>query len=398
MLQRSRRAVLASDEGMEDAISAHSAPSSTSSSHFASPNVSSVDTAYPSLNASRQLIREWEELAARTRASPYLRPGWVDAWWRAFGKGRLEIRILRRRRRLVALLPLAVHHGTRESTSNYHSPRAGLLAEDMRAAVELALALYAGRPRRLSLTCLDPVGMSLDACRWAAEMSGYKSAARPYQRSPYLDITMEWSAYEGRLSKSLRANLRRAKSRLARRGRISVEMLSGRDCTESSLQEAFAVEAAGWKGARHTAILSSPDTRRFYTYVARWAAAQGMLRLFLLRVDGRTIAMYYALEDQDTCYLLKGGYDSAYLRYSPGKLLLHSVVSHCFAAGLTRVEFHGNAEAYKFQWANAVHEQKRFEAYLPTPAGRLRWATFAYLRPLTRRALRLLHHYVRSRQ
>lgn len=381
----------------EDAIRA-GALASLSPARNPSSNPLSPDASYPALNISRQLIREWEELASRTSASPYLRPGWVDAWWRAFGKGKLEIRTLRRRGRLVALLPTATWHGLRGSTSNYHSPRAGLLAEDIPAAVELALALYADRPRRVSLTCLDPVGMSLDACHWSAEMAGYKAATRPYQRSPYLDITMGWSAYEGRLSKSLLADLRRARSRLARQGQISVEMLSSRDCTDESLQEAFAVEAAGWKAARRTAILSNPDTHGFYTDVAHWAAAEGMLRLFLLRIDRHPIAMYYALEDRETCYLLKGGYDSAYRRYSPGKLLLHTVVSHCFAAGLSRIEFHGDAEAYKFQWANGVHEHKRFEAFLPTPAGRLRWASFAYLRPLAKHMLRRLYHDTHPRE
>ena len=384
-------------DGVEDAIRAR-ALASPSSSPDSPSSVPPPDAAYPALNASRQLIQEWEELASRTSASPYMRPGWVDAWWRAFGKGKLEIRTLRRRGRLVALLPMSLHSGVRESTSNYHSPRAGLLAEDMPAAVELALALYTDRPRRVSLTSLDPVGMNLDACHWSAEMAGYKAVTRPYQRSPYLDITMGWSAYEDRLSRSLLADLRRAKSRLARQGRISVDMLAGRDCTETALQEAFTVEAAGWKGARRTAILSNPDTCGFYTDVARWAAAQGTLRLFLLRVGRQAIAMYYALEDRDTCYLLKGGYDSAYRRHSPGKLLLHAVVSHCFAAGLTRIEFHGDAEAYKFQWANAVHEHKRFEAFLPTPAGRLRWASFAYLRPLAKRMLRLFHRDAQPRK
>ena len=112
-----------------------------------------------------------------------------------------------------------------------------------------------------------------------------------------------------------------------------------------------------------------------------------MLRLFFLRVNGRPIAMVYALEDGDTCYLLKGGYDPAYRRHSPGTLLLHAVVSHCFAAGLSRIEFHGGAQPYKLLWTNSVHEQTRFEAFQPTSAGWLRWATLAYIRPAAKHML-----------
>jgi CelD/BcsL family acetyltransferase involved in cellulose biosynthesis len=33
----------------------------------------------------------WDALADRAGAAPFLRPGWIAAWWRAFGRGRLEI-------------------------------------------------------------------------------------------------------------------------------------------------------------------------------------------------------------------------------------------------------------------------------------------------------------------
>src|SRR5262249_41813831 len=44
------------------------------------------------------LAREWEELADRVQAVPWVRPGWVAAWWRAFGKGALEVLAVRRGR------------------------------------------------------------------------------------------------------------------------------------------------------------------------------------------------------------------------------------------------------------------------------------------------------------
>lgn len=348
-----------------------------------------IQRAHPraSFIASEELIREWDELATRVQATPYLRPGWVEAWWLAFGKGELQIKTVRRKGRLAALLPVVDYHGALRSVSNYHSPRAGLLAEDLPAAIELAHALYKESPRRVSMTSLDPSGSSIKACRWAAEAAGYKTIARPYQRSPYLDISSSWEEYESGLSKNLRLNLRRAQARLARQGGLSIDVVSGPGAADGPLREMFATEAASWKGLRGTAIVSQANTRNFYTNVARWAAAKGMLRLFFLRAGLHPLAAYYALQDKGTCYLLKGGYDSAYRHYSPGKLLLHAVVEHCFAAHLSRIEFHGDADAYKFLWAQAVHEQKRFEAFLPTAAGNLRWATLAFIKPTAKQLL-----------
>ena len=38
-----------------------------------------------------RLAEEWDGLADRVGAAPWTRPGWVAAWWRAFGSGRLQI-------------------------------------------------------------------------------------------------------------------------------------------------------------------------------------------------------------------------------------------------------------------------------------------------------------------
>src|SRR5205823_9937115 len=41
------------------------------------------------LDPGGQLAEEWEELAERVSASPFVRPGWFEAWSEAFGSGPL---------------------------------------------------------------------------------------------------------------------------------------------------------------------------------------------------------------------------------------------------------------------------------------------------------------------
>ena len=38
---------------------------------------------------------EWDELAGEADLPPFLRPGWLSAWWSAFGGGRLLILAVR---------------------------------------------------------------------------------------------------------------------------------------------------------------------------------------------------------------------------------------------------------------------------------------------------------------
>ena len=38
-----------------------------------------------------EIFDEWDALADRVAATPFMRPGWIAAWWRAFGSGKLEV-------------------------------------------------------------------------------------------------------------------------------------------------------------------------------------------------------------------------------------------------------------------------------------------------------------------
>ena len=141
---------------------------------------------------------------------------------------------------------------------------------------------------------------------------------------------------------------------------------------------------SGWPGRR-----SSPHRRprRFYTEVARWAAASGRLRLIFLRVDGRPVAFHLALEDGRTYFPLKGGFDPAFRAQSPGRLLIHATLERAFAIGLRRYEFLGGGDAYKLRWATEAYDRVLFHAFAPGPVGRARWVAFAHGRPMAKRAI-----------
>ncbi|HEY3859314.1 MAG TPA: GNAT family N-acetyltransferase, partial [Gammaproteobacteria bacterium] len=339
----------------------------------------------PYFPADPSLVSEWEHLAGRLTTLPYLRFGWAQAWWRAFGLGSPELCILRREGRLVGVLPIARRQKVLESPANYHTPSFGLLAEDRDAASTLATELFSNDPTHLSVTSLDSDGESLEALRLAAEDAGYRAIIRPFARSLFLDVRASWEVYERSLSRSLLRDLRKSGNSLAREGKVTVDVVRGGEGLDERMREAFVVEASGWKGAAGTAILSDPRTQRFYTAIGRWAAEQGALRLYILSVDRRPIAMCFALQQHGISHLLKAGYDPAYGRHSPGKLLMHAMFRDCFENGVSRIELNGDAEPYKFSWASESHEYKRFEAFAPTVAGQLAWAAFTYSRPVANR-------------
>jgi CelD/BcsL family acetyltransferase involved in cellulose biosynthesis len=162
---------------------------------------------------------------------------------------------------------------------------------------------------------------------------------------------------------------------------------TGGDRLDTLLEEGYRLEGSGWKAREGTAIQSRPETRAFYGEVARWAAEQGSLRLSFLRLDGRAIAFHFNVEANDVQYHLKGGYDTDYERFSPGRLLHYLLLERCFDGGLRRYDFLGGEEPYKLQFATGTRVLARLQAFAPSAAGRLERAAHVYVRPLARRLL-----------
>jgi CelD/BcsL family acetyltransferase involved in cellulose biosynthesis len=336
------------------------------------------------LSELEELGPEWEELAERLHAPPFLRPGWIAAWWGAFGRGRLEIRVERRSEDgvLAALLPVARERGACASPTNWHSPEFGLLSESEAASRRLCASLLGERARRVSLGFLAPEQAEL--ARAEALAQGLRVIRRTLQRSPHVPIEGDWESFRQRLSKGFRDELRRTRRRLDERGGVTFEVATGTG-NGSLLEQGFEVEASGWKGERGTAIRSRPADRRFYQEVARWAAERGWLRLAFLRLDGRALAFDLALEHAGVHYLLKTGYDPAFAELGPGSLLREEMLARAFRTGLRSYELLGAAEPWKLRWTSATRPRELVQVFRTSPLGLLDWTLVRHARPLAKR-------------
>jgi CelD/BcsL family acetyltransferase involved in cellulose biosynthesis len=340
------------------------------------------------LSVDDELAREWDDLADRVSAPPFLRPGWFALWREAFSPPAPSILAVRRHDRLAGLLPLTRRGRSAASMTNDHTPGFDLLAADEEAADALARALLASGASQATLDYVDAEGAGLRSLRRAAAEAGWRLVVRDWERPPYVAIDKTWDEYTLGVDGKLRRDLARRRRRLEELGPVTVEIDDGRERLSELLGEGFAIESSGWKAARGTAILSRPETRGFYTGLARWAVERGTLRLSFLRVDGRPLAFQLGVEESGTYFFVKGGYDPAYSRFAPAKLLVSEVLRHAFSVGLQRFEFLGPPEPFKLEWTSTCHDLKRVQAFGRTPAGVAAWATAAYARPTASRVKR----------
>ena len=329
---------------------------------------------------------EWDRLADRVAASPFLRPGWFEAWSAAFGAS-VSVLTVRREGELAGVLPLVERRASVVSPTNWHTPMFGTVVESQDAAGALSEALLDRRVPRVDLAMVDSADTGLAALRAAAAGRGRRIVERVAMRSPYVALDGDFDAYRDALPRKLRKELGRLARRLADEGRVDYSFEDGSERLEELLDEGFAVEGSGWKSENGTAILSRPDTARFYRDVARWAAARGTLVLAFLRLDGRPLAFDMCIEEAGACNVLKGGYDTDYRRFGPGTLLTAASIERAYANGLGSYELLGAEDDYKLAWTATSRERVRFQAFAPSPAGRLSHLAWTRGRALAKRAL-----------
>jgi CelD/BcsL family acetyltransferase involved in cellulose biosynthesis len=334
------------------------------------------------------LADEWDALADRLSAPPFLRPGWIHAWWDAFGSGELEVLSVRRNGVPAGILPLSVRGAVLEAPANWHTPSFGPLAVDADAAAELIDLALQQRKRRVSLGFLDVGDPTTAQVRSAFADARQRVYTEPRLRSPFLDLDGDWDAYLASRPRSLRKEIGRCERRLRELGDLEMTLTSDSTNLDRDLDEAFAVEGSGWKRQRGTAIDSHPSTRDFYRRVATWAADRGFLRLFTLRLAGVAVACDICLEDGGVRYMLKGGYDERFARFAPGLVLLRMGLEDAFANGLSRIELGGADDSYKLRWTSAVRERLTLHAFPPTVPGFAGWIATARLKPAAKRLLR----------
>lgn len=314
---------------------------------------------------------EWSEAVEKANIRhPFLNHEWVRTWWDAFGAGhQLRILVVRAGAQVVGIAPLM-----RESAQMYglpvrrirfmqndHTPRTDVIVTerpaDVYRALWHALRTSADRWDVLQLSQLPRDSATRDALTSLAAAEGCTTGVWQSGDSPYLTLTGTWDTYLNSLSSKFRSNLRNRMARLTRLGELSLEVLDDAASIRGACDDAWRLEASGWKRDAGTAIASDPAVHRFYTDLVERASRRGWLRLLFLTVGGRRIATSYGAIFKDRLFLFKTGYDPEYATGAPFKVLTYLAIRHAYEQGLTEVDFLGDAEPWKLEWTSTSRGQ-----------------------------------------
>jgi CelD/BcsL family acetyltransferase involved in cellulose biosynthesis len=312
------------------------------------------------------LRAEWSALWDRCpSATPFQSPEWLLAWWRHLGAGAEPwIVALRREGRLMALAPFYrwthPESGVRQLTlaGNGITDRLDLLADPAFPDAGARILEHLARSEEWDTADFRDLPSSSTLLA-SAPPSLHAIVEDEDEPCPVLALPADEAGLADAVdSARLLPNLRQARRRAEKMGSVEAAAAGEAELAET-LDALFRLHAARWRLRGEGGVLDDGAVRRTLADAAAGFLARGWLRLYALRVGGRTAAVQLGWSARGRAYYYIGGWDPDFAKLSPGGLLVEHAVREAVREGAREFDFLRGRESYKYLWGARDRPQHR---------------------------------------
>ncbi len=321
------------------------------------PELSALAVELASGTRLSRLRSNWEDLLARAdTANAFMNPALIRLAGQFYPARTCALLVWRRdapRPRLVGLWAFAIGRAWRSAfpVSILTAPPMphGYLAcpvidrdclDNVLAAMLAHISADATLPKIVCLECMGADTSTTAALIRVLAARGSPSRVFAQWLRPKLASDLDGRSYlEGALSSSSRKKLRQHRRRLANRGALQLSVVTEAEAVRQTFEEFLALEAAGWKGRRRTALLSRASDANFARAMIAALATEGRAHIYTLNLDARPVSMQIVLRAGPAAFTWKTAYDEGLADFSPGMLLLEDYTAALLAdAGIDYVD------------------------------------------------------------
>ena len=285
------------------------------------------------IDALPRLAERITRLAERSlEPNPFFLPEFLQPAVEGLGKKSLRLAIFSDRDDLHFFSPVVVQSGRifrgRRFASWAH-PYAPLgtplIDREMAPRVTDALIAHMRTSRRtlFSIPHIPLKGPTAEALRAAAKRNGFWTVAERQMRPIlYPDMAAGIAEFDRMVSSKRRHELERQLRRLCEAGAVSYMWARTATEIEAAFNMFIALEAAGWKGRRGTALAKRRNVQDFALTAITRMAQSGHAEIDVLRVGEKPIAALIRLESGGLSIPWKVAFDETFSAFSPGKQLM----------------------------------------------------------------------------
>ncbi|ACH38799.1 FemAB superfamily protein [Citrifermentans bemidjiense Bem] len=354
-----------------------------------------------------ELKPEWDLLLAQLgdQASVFLSHYWLDCWWRHFGgDAKLHLLVLRREGRMIAIAPLMRRRLSLyglpvrclcfpENGNTLHSDL--LVGEAERGESLTELLSYLDRNRRewdlVHLHRMPGDSPNLAVALNLLRETGVKHHLRSVYASPYLKVAGGWQAFHAGRSVRVRKTLRNVRNSLERAACPDLVRVATWEEFLEQREAICRIASHSWTEEEGDS-LATPVNRAFFEDLAREAAREGGLRVWLLLLDGRPAAFEFHLRGFGKQHALRASFDEEFASLSPGAFLEMELLREIYdePQGVAHFDFGGSTDPYKKRWSDQARELVLLQLFNAEPYSRLCSLYATLLIPLLRQVRDLL--------
>jgi CelD/BcsL family acetyltransferase involved in cellulose biosynthesis len=360
-----------------------------------------------------ELRTRWDELLRNSHYNlPFYSWAWYWTWWKHFGKDSELFIVVGEDAtgRLSLVAPLMKKNTKLRKLSvskicfmeNGIGPRNYILrcrtgeAIDASKAMIECLAEHSDEWDIVTLSNVEYNKSDIEAMRKLASDHDMYILEEPARQSPYIMIDGEFSTYwTSNFDSKQRNNIRRRMRMLGERGHYRIIDHIAASNMDAALQSAFQVSASSWKRTTNSDMAGSDVRKAFYVDITNLMAKAGLVRIWLLELEGCPIAVQYQLISDNTIHLLINDFDESYRDLAPGIILLYSVIEQLHKENVKEFDFCGNAYEYKMGWANGIRRHVTIQLFSRKYYSRFIFITKTIILPMFRDMHNILRRFLK---
>lgn len=341
----------------------------------------------------------WEDLLAReTHRSPFLSPDWFRCCLEVAEESTPLFLAAWEGDRLVGLAPFCVFtQKVRWRVARAvgfircrETPFADFVVEPSRRDEVLAAILahlHSVERSSWDLLVLAPwpeSSLNAGAVREWLRATGRKWTQGVVSVVPIVTMPEGWEAFMESRSYLFRKSRRGILNRMQKLGTAEVECHRA-DPDGGVLRTVYDVSERGWKHQEGKALTNREDSKRFFAVLTEAAGRRGWLLVWILKLNGRPIAMEYNLMEDGIAYALRADFDQEHRRSSPGAYLEYHIFERLFTEGCRAYQAGPGSDAYKLRWAENLGRNLGVTIYNGGLANQALWLAERWVLPGLRR-------------
>jgi CelD/BcsL family acetyltransferase involved in cellulose biosynthesis len=280
---------------------------------------------------------------------PFVLPAWLSVWWESFGEGYEPcLRVIRDGDEVIGLAPMMSRGATVAFMGNtdvcdYQDfvLKPGRERDALGAWLD---AMTEAGMDDFDLAHVRPDSSVVTVLAELARERGLAVTVTDESVSFEMPLPGDFEAYLETLDKKQRHEVRRKMRRIGAAGEVTYDLVTDLAAMPGLLDDFFKMFT---ESRADKADFMTGDMERFFRSLVGTLAEVGILKIGVLRLDGKDVASIICFDQDGTRYLYNCGYDPDYTSLSAGQISKVLAIRDAIEQGFKTFDFLKGHEDYK---------------------------------------------------